>query len=135
MSQSNQQFPQLLSSLTSSIFNEAISFSRHKQQLTQIIIDETINDDEKLEKLENNILYFRANFFDNTKSQPTDNQKSLDLQAWKNIDLDFPDWAEIIDMVTLPSRIHQKLLKSIGDVFRNDESSQQKIKAIRKVLV
>lgn len=130
MSQSNQQFQQFMAELIPDIMNDALIYNQHKQELIKIVIDKNTNDDQKLQNLEDNILYFRANFSNNVQSQPTNN---INFNAFKNLDLD--DICEIIETVTKPSQTHSRFLESIGNVLRNNDSNQQKLQTIRKLLV
>jgi hypothetical protein len=159
MSQSND-VQQMLASFTQISVEEIQIYKTHKQKLTQIII-EKISDDEKLEKLQDEILAFRANPSKQSTDSNQDSKQSTDSnQASKQStdsnqasnfvpDLDdlleiitkmtepsrIHDLLEIITKMTEPSRIHGKLLEQIGDVLRTNQSPQQKVKVIKNILV
>ena len=149
MDQSNQQLTQLMVELTSFISNDAQIYHKHKHELIKIVIDKNINEDLKLDNLQENILHFRVSLVDchpttsyGTTSQSTSHltQKGrlVDLETFKNLDLrlqDFEKIVQIIDSVSKPSQIHSRLLESIANVIRSNDNSQQKLKAIKKLLI
>ena len=123
---------QQISQILSLVLDQVAEFQAHKKELIQIVIDKNITDDEKLDKLEDNILEFQAKPCPKVDAIVAPSDQKPDQSNLMHLN----DLGTLLKTVTEPSRDHGELLESIGGVLKNDEiNSQSKIKNIRKLLL
>ncbi len=135
----NAQFLEDLSKITAVMSNEVEMYKKNKHELTRIVLEKDLTADEKLDSLEDTILRFRVTVPENLGVGSSVKEKDLgeiDFSRLGNVNLDdLTKIGEIMQSVAQPSRIHGELLESIGGVLRNVDSSEVKIKLIRRLLV